>query len=179
MQTLKQHRHLAAGVPAHRHFKHELAYKVAAQLALIALFGILGFFPGYVLFWLVPLVTQAKLLSFLRTFAEHAHPEYLGVLRVFSKPSLLDRYLAHFGFVYHSEHHLRANVPYTALSQQSLITMPTPTSWDTVIVVYNGGHLQWHWQLLRTLLRATSQHSPSDNPAIEHERILYLPVLPR
>lgn len=179
LQFFQQRRHLAKDIPEHRNFRGELPYKIGVQLALLGLFSFFGFLPGYVLFWLVPLVTQAKFLSFLRTFAEHAHPEHLGVLRVFAKPSLLDRYLAHFGFIYHSEHHLRANVPYTELAQRSLIGTDAAPSGDVPIVVYDGGHLQWHWQLLRSLYKAASWRLPSNNLTIKHEQILHLPLLPK
>lgn len=178
LQVFDQRRHLAdPATPDHRAFRGELPWKVAVQIALAALFWLLGFWPGYALCWLVPLVTQAKVLSFLRTFAEHAHPVHVGVLRSFQRPSLADRYLAYFGFLYHSEHHLKASVPYQQLLARSLLTTDTEPYGHDVIVVFAGGHLQWHWQLLRSLYRSARQWPTSNDSPIDHEWELYVPVL--
>ncbi|MGH8505183.1 MAG: fatty acid desaturase family protein [Stenotrophobium sp.] len=177
-QVFEQRRQHAARPIRRHYFRHEWAWKLLVQLTLLVLFAVLGFAPGYVLFWLLPLVTLAKLLSFLRTFAEHAHPQYPGALRVFAKPSWLDHYLAYFGFLYHSEHHLRANVPYGDLPQRSLQDAATKPAGAVMIVVYDGGHLGWHCQLLKSLWRAARRDDGTQHRNIPNERVLYLPILP-
>jgi fatty acid desaturase len=177
VQVFAQRRQHAARPATRVYFKHEFVWKLMVQLGLLALFAMLGFVPGYVLFWLLPLVTMAKLLSFLRTFAEHAHHEFPGALRIFSQPSWLDRYLAHFGFLFHSEHHLRSSVPYTELPQRSLLAQGIRPAGSVAIVVYNGGYLQWHWQLIKALCRPASQGEAGKRPCVDYERILYLPAV--
>lgn len=177
LQVFEQRRQHAERPVRRHYFKYELAWKLLMQATLLALFAWAGFVAGYILLWLLPLVTAAKLLSFLRTFAEHAHPQYPGALRIFSKPSWLDCYLAWFGFLYHSEHHIKANVPYPELPGRSMFANRSQPSGSVAVVVYAGGHLGWHWQLLSSLWQQMWQHGQNSAVEISNERTIYLPAV--
>ena len=91
----------------------------AVQLLILATFSWFLSWLDYVLFWLLPLFTIVKTLSYIRVLAEHGDKHQIYALRSFSA-SWAARYLwGPFGFAFHAEHHWFANIPYYKLPQLS------------------------------------------------------------
>lgn len=104
--------------------KHSSELNQLITLCLVQLIIAAGFswwssWLDYILFWLLPLFTVVKTLSYIRVLAEHGDANKTYALRSFSA-SWAARYLwGPFGFAFHAEHHWFANIPYYKLPQLS------------------------------------------------------------
>lgn len=97
----------------------QLIILCVVQLLILAAFSWYLSWLDYVLFWLLPLFTVVKTLSYIRVLAEHGDIKRVYALRSFSS-SWAARYVwGPFGFAFHAEHHWFVNVPYYKLAKLS------------------------------------------------------------
>jgi len=82
------------------------------QSLIFSLFFFSGFWWGYFVFWIFPLVTVAKTLAHFRNVAEHGLPrpipnnKNLERLRTIKSNFFEKFFFAPLGFNYHAEHHM-------------------------------------------------------------------------
>lgn len=126
---------LAKGAPGSGGAQLPKLIAVQACLAL-AIFSVAPWW-GYLAFWLLPLVTVAKLFSSLRLLAEHASPDGRTVIRSFSGPSAW--FLGLFGFARHAEHHWKMQIPAADL-EKLRGELPSEIQ-DVSVERFEGGHL--------------------------------------
>lgn len=69
----------------------------------------------YLLFWILPLGTVAKLCKSTRAFCEHGSPDRPYVLRTITGKPWQTNTLGMYGFHFHGEHHLYPWAPYARL----------------------------------------------------------------
>ena len=125
VQLFRQHFNFQSKVAAKHHRKkhsgelNQLLILCLVQLTIAGIISLYSSWLDYVLFWLLPLLTLVKTLSYIRVLAEHGDDKNTHALRSFSG-SWAARYLfGPFGFAFHAEHHWFPNVPYYKLPQLS------------------------------------------------------------
>ena len=115
------------------------------QSLIFSLFFFSGFWWGYFVFWIFPLVTIAKTLAHFRNVAEHVllRPipanKDLERLRTIKSNFLEKFFFAPLGFNYHAEHHMFPGVPYHKLASLSSRLMEQPY-YKANIDYYSGGY---------------------------------------
>ena len=112
---------------------------------IFSLFFFSGFWWGYFVFWIFPLVTIAKTLAHFRNVAEHVllrpipNNKNLERLRTIKSNFFEKFFFAPLGFNYHAEHHMFPGVPYHKLASLSCKLMEQPYYKEN-IDYYNGGY---------------------------------------
>jgi fatty acid desaturase len=86
----------------------------AVQAALFVLCAVVtGRWYGYVVLWMLPLMTLPQFINRLRTIAEHSRQQGDGHVNRSTVAGWVEYLLiAPYGYSYHFEHHLAPNVPY-------------------------------------------------------------------
>jgi fatty acid desaturase len=118
---------------------------LVTQCLVFCFFFFLDFWWGYLVFWILPLVTIAKTLAHFRNVAEHVllRPipgnKDLERLRTIKSNFIEKFFFAPLGFNYHAEHHMFPGVPYHKLASLSRLLMEEPY-YKANIDYYNGGY---------------------------------------
>ena len=92
------------------------------QFAILGLFTVTGHWEHYFLLWLLPLVTLAKTLTYLRNVVEHTQcrdkgdPELSRYRTILCGP-IESFFFAPMNFNFHAEHHFYPGIPYYNLSE--------------------------------------------------------------
>jgi len=130
------------------------AVQMVILLAFVAAFShhhFLAGIPAYVIFWMLPLATVAKLCSSTRTFCEHAAPSGKPVFRTIVGNVLEVAPLGWFNFNYHAQHHKNPSVPYHLLPELEHIEKMPDKIGPIEYHLYKGGYLRllggWFEQL--------------------------------
>jgi fatty acid desaturase len=118
---------------------------LSTQSLIFSLFFFSGFWWGYFVFWIFPLVTIAKTLAHFRNVAEHVllrpipAKQDLERLRTIKSNFFEKFFFAPLGFNYHAEHHMFPGVPYHNLASLSCRLIEQPY-YKTNIDYYQGGY---------------------------------------
>ena len=118
---------------------------LVTQCLVFCFFFFLDFWWGYLIFWILPLVTIAKTLAHFRNVAEHVllrpipGKKDLERLRTIKSNFIEKFFFAPLGFNYHAEHHMFPGVPYHKLASLSCRLMEHPY-YKANIDYYNGGY---------------------------------------
>ncbi|MGE4158153.1 MAG: fatty acid desaturase [Planctomycetota bacterium] len=110
-----------------------MIFQVGLALAISAILPWWGYFA----FWILPLITIAKLFSSLRLMAEHGSADGHKVMRSFNGPGA--GFLGLFGFTHHAEHHWRMQIPAKDLDQLTS-TLPSEVQ-GARVERFQGSHL--------------------------------------
>lgn len=106
-------------------------------LALVATVGLLGAWPVFWLFWVLPLLTAYPLLMQLREIAHHSNAPDDGDLtnsRVFRVNPLLSAAIFPYGQAFHVTHHLFMSVPHRRVAEAHEILCRYRPYRDSVVV---------------------------------------------
>lgn len=97
--------------------------------AIALAISLLGLWPAFLLYWLIPALTWLKLVTRIRSIAEHfALPnDHLYTMTRTTHPSVLDRlFIAPKNIHFHLEHHLYPSVPFFRLPELHRHLMEAP-----------------------------------------------------
>lgn len=120
---------------------------ILTQLAIAAAFWWSGHWTGYLILWLLPLVTLAKTFTYLRNVSEHtisgeAHANEMHRMRTILCGPIEQFLFAPMYFNYHAEHHLYPGIPYYNLPKAHEILSQHP-EYNSQIEIYPYGYVRF------------------------------------
>jgi fatty acid desaturase len=120
----------------------ETALLLLTHAVIFTAFAVCFTWWAYIVFWVLPIITVAKLCSSTRALCEHGSPDGGPVYRTITGSFLATQLLGMFKFHFHAEHHAHPSIPYSRLPEAHAQMRAGATLQDGYAYeVYRQGHL--------------------------------------
>lgn len=144
----------SAPVPSDRFYIFgRIAFYLTAAVAITYFHA----WPGFLMFWVVPIFTAAVFVLRIRSIAEHfglKHENVFSESRT-TYPSLLEKiFIAPHGVNYHLDHHLYPSVPFYRLPELHRALMQAPAYSEQAHITRS------YWNVLRECMRCKGDFIP-------------------